>query len=90
MSRTIEYVKSAKKSLEKTDYKAKMLLRSYLETKLANLSNPREIGSALKGIKFQGLWRYRMGDYRIVCEIRDKELVIVAIKIGHRKSIYED
>lgn len=51
-------------------------------------NNPRSEGKALKGI-FKGLWRYRVGDYRIICDIRDDSLTVIAIKIGHRKAIYQ-
>lgn len=90
MAWKIEYLRSARKTLEKMDRHTRFKLHAYLEKKIAKLNNPRQTGSALKGSEFEGLWRYRMGDYRIICDIRDNELVILTVKIGHRKSIYED
>ena len=51
------------------------------------MQNPRATGKALQG-EFSGLWRYRVGDYRLICEIRENELVILVLEIGHRKNIY--
>lgn len=49
--------------------------------------NPRFSGKALQGNDRQ--WRYRVGDYRLVCEIRDKELIVYCIKVGHRRDVYK-
>lgn len=50
--------------------------------------NPRLTGKALQG-KLSGLWRYRVGDFRLLCRIEDNELIILVIEIGHRKEIYK-
>jgi mRNA interferase RelE/StbE len=55
----------------------------------AVLSKNSRAGIALKG-NFAGLYRYRVGDYRVIYEIREKELVIIIVKVGHRKDIYHD
>ncbi len=54
---------------------------------LSSIDNPRKIGKALQG-KYVGFWRYRIGDYRLICEIQDKIITILIIKIGHRKDVY--
>ncbi|MDV0824807.1 type II toxin-antitoxin system RelE family toxin [Klebsiella quasipneumoniae] len=51
------------------------------------LEDPRDAGKALTG-NLRTYWRYRVGDYRVICEIRDAELVIVAVEIGHRSEVY--
>lgn len=56
--------------------------------RLANLPTPRSAGKPLKG-QFGGLWRYRMGNYRIICKIEDSILLVLVIAIGHRKNIYK-
>lgn len=53
------------------------------------LDNPRSIGQALHGEKFGELWRYRVGDWRIICQIQDAKLVVVALPVGHRREVYE-
>jgi mRNA interferase RelE/StbE len=59
----------------------------FLENTLLNLDNPRHLGKALQG-NLQGYWRYRVGDYRILCEIIDSQMIIYTIEIGHRREIY--
>ena len=70
------------------DKRWQLAILDYLEDEIAGLDNPRNRGKALVGDK-QGLWRYRVADYRIVCEIRDAELLIVAVTVGHRKNVYD-
>jgi mRNA interferase RelE/StbE len=84
----IEFLATAKHELKKLDKRWQIAVLDYLEDEIAGLENPRSRGKALVAEK-QGLWRYRVTDYRIVCEIQDAELVIVAITIGHRKNFYE-
>jgi len=84
----IEFLDTAKRELKKLDKRWQLTILDYLEDEISNLDNPRNRGKALVGDK-QGLWRYRVADYRIVCEIHDTELLIVAITIGHRKNIYD-
>ena len=55
---------------------------------VARLKNPRERGKMLIG-NMLGLWRYRVGDYRILCKIRDEELVVTVVGVGHRREVYE-
>jgi mRNA interferase RelE/StbE len=84
----IEFEAGALKDLKKLDPPVAKRLISYLSGRVAKLDNPRSIGAALQGSKLGELWRYRVGDCRIICEIRDKELVILAVSIGHRGEIY--
>lgn len=81
----IFYEASAEKFLKNVDKAAKVRILKYLQ-KITN--NPKSFGKALTGDKI-GLWRYRVGDYRIICRIRDKELVVLVLDIGHRKDIYK-
>ncbi len=84
---TIKLSDEAYKQLRKLDKKTRMHILDYLE-QLEVMENPRDKGKALVG-NLKGLWRYRVGDYRIICVIKDIELEIKAIKIGHRKDIYK-
>lgn len=59
-----------------------------IEGKIALLDNPRSIGEALKG-KLADYWKYRIGDYRVICQIFDKELTILMVAIGDRKDVYD-
>ena len=77
----------AVKSLAKIDRNKAAKIWHFLEIELPAMTNPRLSGKALQG-EFKGLWRYRVGDYRLICQIKDNELIILVIEIGHRKNIY--
>lgn len=63
-------------------------LRDFLFGRVALLDDPRQIGQALQGNELGHLWRYRVGDFRVLCEIRDNRLVILVVEIGHRREVY--
>jgi mRNA interferase RelE/StbE len=84
----IEFDAAALKDLKKLDREAAQRITTFLRKRISPLDDPRSIGAALKGSQLGELWRYRVGDYRILCQIRDKELVILAVSIGHRREIY--
>jgi mRNA interferase RelE/StbE len=77
------------KELKKLDKVAQKRIIAYLREEIAIQENPRLFGKGLQGNK-QGLWRYRVGDYRIICRILDDELIILVVKVGHRKNVYLD
>ncbi|MDY2962641.1 MAG: type II toxin-antitoxin system RelE/ParE family toxin [Streptococcus dysgalactiae] len=77
-----------KKQLKKMDKYVALMLAKDMKKQLDNLSNPRQIGKALTG-QYKGLWRYRIGNYRVICDIIDNELVTIALEVGHRKDIYK-
>ena len=62
-------------------------MRAWIEKNLVGCIDPRALGKSLAD-DHKGKWRYRIGDYRLICEINDDELVILAITVGHRSSIY--
>jgi mRNA interferase RelE/StbE len=84
----IEFDPSAVKELDKLDsQQAKRILR-FLFDRVAHLDDPRSIGEALKGSRFKNLWKYRVGDYRIITSIEDNVTRILVVKIGDRKEVY--
>ena len=84
----VELSSRAKKELKKIDkYQAK-LITTWLFANIDQSTNPRKHGKPLAE-NLSGLWRYRVGNYRIVCEIKDAELIVLAINIGHRREIYQ-
>ena len=62
-------------------------IRSYLEHRVASLEDPRQLGKPLTG-HLSELWRYRVGNYRVICEVRDSTLVVLVVRIAHRKEAY--
>jgi mRNA interferase RelE/StbE len=84
---TVIVSKKSQKSLDKIDKKQATRIVDFLEDKLATHENPRDLGAALSG-QWAGHWRYRVGDYRIICKIEDEIITILVIEIGHRREIY--
>lgn len=85
---TINYSDRALKSLRKMDKQTARRIVDFMDLRIAVAADPRQSGKPLKG-ELGEFWRYRVGDYRILCEIRDDELVILAATIGHRREIYD-
>ncbi len=83
----ISFTKNAVKQLGKLDRETARLIVRFMEEKIAGSSDARRYGHALVGDQ-KGRWRYRIGDYRVVCELRDNELLVVVITLGHRREIY--
>ena len=79
---------NVRKKIKKMDKHLGLMLAKDMKSKLDSLEDPRRFGKALKG-DHKGLWRYRIGAYRVICDIRDDELIVLAIDIGHRKNIYD-
>ena len=61
---------------------------AFLHERVATLEDPRSIGEALKGSALGEYWKYRIGDWRVICEIKDKEIVIVVLRVGNRREVY--
>ena len=78
----------AVKQLKKLDRTAQKRIVGFLSDRLLTAKTPRDFGKPLMG-KLTGLWRYRVGDYRLICEINEKEVTVLVINIGHRKEIYQ-
>lgn len=74
------------RQLRNLDKAAASRIIAYMN-EVAALDNPRRRGKALTG-PFGGLWRYRIGDYRVVCDIRDAELLVLIARVGHRATVY--
>ncbi|MFB9950459.1 type II toxin-antitoxin system RelE/ParE family toxin [Rhizobium puerariae] len=87
MAWTIRFRESAEKQLSRLAKRDAGRIVSFLEERLATHENPRELGAALKGHAFGGYWRYRVGDYRIICDIQDHRLIVLVIEIGHRREV---
>ncbi len=78
----------ALKTLKKMDKQTASLILGYIEKRLAGCDNPRAFGKPLVA-DHHGKWRYRIGDYRLLCFIEDEKILITVIAIGHRKDIYK-
>lgn len=77
----------AERQLSKLDRPVQNRIKTYLQN-IAELKTSTSKGKALQG-NFAKYWRYRVGDYRLICQIKNSELIIVVVKIGHRREVYK-
>ena len=84
----LEFSEAAKKTFSKLDKSVQRRIKNYLDD-IVQLENPRSRGKALVG-NLVNLWRYRVGDYRITCDIQDEKILITILRIGHRKDVYDE
>lgn len=87
MAWQIELSALADKQFSKIDRHTQQKITRYLRENVAPLDNPRSRGDGLSA-NLAGLWRYCIGDYRVICEILEDRLVVLVVKLGHRKDIY--
>lgn len=87
MSYDVRFTERADRELRKLDMPQCAQMMAWIKRNLIDCEDPRRTGHALTG-DFSGLWRYRVGDYRIVAEIHDNELVILVVEVGHRRNVY--
>jgi mRNA interferase RelE/StbE len=84
---TIEFVPAAAKELKKLGKTEAARIIGTLETRIAARDDPRELGSALTR-DLSGLWRWRIGDYRLIARIEDERIMILIVRVAHRREVY--
>lgn len=87
MAWTVRISNVAERQLRKLDRQVQKRILNWLDDRIEGSKNPRHFGELLKGDRV-GLWRYRVGAYRILCDIQDEKIVVLVITIGHRRQIY--
>jgi mRNA interferase RelE/StbE len=85
MAWEVELSATAERELSKLD--SKRILK-FLQQRIAKLVDPRSLGKALQGSRLGEFWKYRLGDYRLICKIEDQHLPVLVLRVGHRKEIY--
>ena len=83
----IDYTITAKKQLLKLDKQHAQRIVEFMDERVAAAGNSREQGKALTG-PLENFWRYRVGDFRIICDIQDGKLTVLVVKVGNRRDIY--
>ena len=89
MAWTIEYDEEAVRDLKKLDRQIQREILDFMDKRIAKAEDPRSFGKPLRHSKF-GLWRYRLRDYRIICQLQQAKLVVLVVAIGHRSTVYEE
>ena len=87
MAWTVEVSDISEKQLRKLDRPIQKRLLDWLDDRIEGCKNPRHFGEPLRG-DVNGLWRYRVGNYRVICEIQEQQLVVLALAVGHRRGMY--
>ncbi len=88
MAWKIEISVQVDRELSKLDPQQSKCILKFLHERLAPLQNPRSLGQALQGSKLGEFWKYRVGDYRLIGKIEDDRLVVLVLRVGHRREIY--
>lgn len=87
MAWTIDYTQTALNQLRKLDKQSARRILDFMDERIALREDPRSIGKALTG-PLGGLWRYRVGDFRVICEIQDGALRVLVLELGNRREVY--
>lgn len=88
MAWKVELDEAAIRELDKFDTQVTKRILRFLHERVAKLDDPRSIGQALKGSRLGEFWKYRVGDYRIICDIQDRKLLVLVLRVGNRREIY--
>ena len=88
MKYRIETTARFEKEFKKLDRYTQRMIKNWIVKNLDGCTDPRQHGKGLIANRI-GQWRYRIGDYRLICEIQDNELIILALTVGHRREVYE-
>ncbi len=88
MKYSLETTKTFDREFKKLDIYTKQMIKFWINNNLLETENPREKGKALVG-DYKGKWRYRIGNYRLICHIEDNKLLILALSVGHRRNMYK-
>jgi mRNA interferase RelE/StbE len=88
MAYSVELSAEVARELVKLDRQQAKRILKFLHERVAKLDDPRSIGKALHGSRLGEFWKYRIGDYRLICKIEDDRLIVLVLRVGHRKEIY--
>ncbi len=88
MTWKIEFDPAAAKELGRLDRQIARRILNFLVERVATLDDPRSLGEALKGAKLGNLWKYRVGDHRLIADIQDGAVCILVVRVGHRREVY--
>jgi mRNA interferase RelE/StbE len=84
---TIEFDPTARRELDKLDKPVARRILKFLHQRIRNLDNPQQVGAKLQGT-LSPFWKYRVGDYRLICSIEHARLVVLVLRVGHRSDVY--
>lgn len=88
MAWAVEFDPDAIKDLKRLDHQVQVRIVAFLKQRVALLDDPRSIGEALAGARLGQYWKYRVGDWRIICDIQDRKIVVRVLRVGNRREVY--
>jgi mRNA interferase RelE/StbE len=88
MAYSVELSEAADRELGKLDAQHRKRILKFLHERVAKLDDPRSVGEAPHGSHLEEFWKYRVGDYRLIAKIEDERLLVLVLRVGHRKGIY--
>lgn len=88
MSYSVEITERFTREFKKLDRYTQRMIKGWIDKNLIGCENPRQHGKGLTANR-RGQWRYRIGDYRLICQIDDGKLIILALSVGHRRDVYK-
>ena len=88
MAWAVEFDPDSVRDLKKLDKQVQKRIVEFLRLRLAPMANPRKLGEALAGSELDSYWKYRVGDWRIICDIQDKRIVVRVLRVGNRREVY--
>jgi mRNA interferase RelE/StbE len=88
MAWKLEFDPAAINDLDRLDSQVRNRILTFIKTRLANADDPTKLGRILHGKKYENQWRFRVGDYRIIAEIKHEVVTILVVEVGHRREIY--
>lgn len=89
MAWKIEFETAAFKELSKISKADAKRIIAFLSERVLGSGDPRSLGQALKGFRLGNLWRYRVSNYRLICDIREKVMVVLVLRMGHKREVYK-
>jgi mRNA interferase RelE/StbE len=84
----VEFARTALRELDKLDRPVAQRILAFLHDRIVVRGDPRGVGQALKGSELGELWKYRVGDWRVVAEIQDQRLMVLVVRVGNRRDVY--
>jgi mRNA interferase RelE/StbE len=84
----VEFDPHAVKDLKKLDKQVQHRIIEFLRSRIAPLDNPRDVGEPLAGSRLGNYWKYRVGDWRIICDLQDERIVVRVLRVGNRRAVY--
>jgi mRNA interferase RelE/StbE len=88
MAYSVELSEAEDRELGKLDAQHRKRILKFLHERVAKLDDPRSVGEVLRGSHLGEFWKYRVGDYRLIAKIEDERLLVLVLRVGHRKEIY--